>query len=62
MRSLKFAALIAASWLVMPTQAQQLSGESSLLPEANYSNSEVTVEQVLGYPMGTKITSPAAMS
>lgn len=46
MRSLKFAALIAASWLVMPTQAQQLSGESSLLPEANYSNSEVTVEQV----------------
>ena len=62
MRSLKFAALIAASWLVMPTQAQQLSGESSLLPEANYSNSEVTVEQVLGYPMGTKITSPADMS
>ena len=58
MRSLKFAAIIAAvSWFVNPSYAQQLAGEKSLLPEANYSNSEVTVEQVLGYPLGTKITS-----
>ena len=62
MRSLKLAALVAASWFVIPTHAQQLSGESSILPEASYSDSEVTVEQVLGYPMGTKITSPADMS
>ncbi|MDV6316312.1 M14 family zinc carboxypeptidase [Idiomarina sp. HP20-50] len=62
MRSLKLAALLAASWLVMPTHAQQLSGESSLLPEANYRDSAVTVEQVLGYPIGSRITSPADMS
>ena len=62
MRSLKIAALVAASWFVFPSQAQQLAGESSLLPEANYADSEVTVEQVLGYPLGTKITSPADMS
>ena len=67
MRSLKIAALVAASWFVLPSaasaqEAQQLSGEQSLLPEANYADSEVTVEQVLGYPLGTKITSPADMS
>ncbi len=63
MRSLKFAAIIAAvSWFINPSYAQQLAGEKSLLPEANYGNSEVTVEKVLGYPLGTKITSPADMS
>lgn len=62
MRTLKLAALFAVSWLALPTQAQQLSGEQSLLPEANYSQSDVTVKQVLGYPIGTRITSPADMS
>lgn len=44
------------------TVAQSLSGAASLLPEANYSNSKASVEDVLGYPIGTRITSPEAMS
>ena len=44
------------------TMADSLSGAASLLPEANYSNQKASVEDVLGYPIGTKITSPEAMS
>ena len=42
--------------------SDQLSGAASLLPEANYSNGKASVEEVLGYSIGTKITSPEAMS
>lgn len=42
--------------------ADSLSGAQSLLPEANYSNGKASVEDVLGYPIGTRITSPDAMS
>lgn len=67
MRNLKIATLVAASWFVFSSPAQALAdkplaGASSLLPDANYVDSEVTVQKVLGYPIGTKITSPADMS
>lgn len=42
--------------------SDQLSGAASMLPEANYSNGKASVEEVLGYSIGTKITSPEAMS
>ncbi|WP_404401087.1 M14 family metallopeptidase [Idiomarina seosinensis] len=63
MRLLKYLNLsVAAALTATSVNAETLAGEAAMLSEANYSNSSVTVEQVLGYPIGTKITSPEAMS
>lgn len=53
---------LALSLTATGAAADTLKGEASMLEEANYRSDSVSVEQVLGYPIGTKITSPEAMS